>query len=152
MNISKNYQNLRGLSGTIVRLRENDSWKNEKKYLEILSFTYVHHKWRSYDKWFLKYKARCNRQNFLHFHLPDDLENQNFEKLKKIPGDITTLHMCTINDNHMMYDSWDMENDPHNFAILDHFLLFYPSNNSENQDFEKRKKYLNILSFYTSVP
>ena len=32
-----------------------------------------------------------------------NLENQNFEDLKKTPGDIIIFHMCTINDNHMMY-------------------------------------------------
>ena len=32
-------------------------------------------------------------------------KNQNFEKMKKRPGDIIILHMCTINDNHMMYGS-----------------------------------------------
>ena len=30
-------------------------------------------------------------------------ENQNFEKMRKIPGDII-LHICTINENH--YDVW----------------------------------------------
>ena len=48
---------------------------------------------------------------FCHFGLffalspPDNLENQNFERMKKTPGDIIILHMCTINDNHMMYGS-----------------------------------------------
>ena len=27
-----------------------------------------------------------------------------------MPGDITTLHMCTKND-HMIFDSWDMASD-----------------------------------------
>ena len=40
----------------------------------------------------------CNRQNFL----PKKLK---FEKMKKAPGDIINLPMCTINDNHMMYGS-----------------------------------------------
>ena len=40
---------------------------------------------------------------FLPFHQPDD--PQNFEKLKKILGNIIILHMCAINDNHMMYGS-----------------------------------------------
>ena len=42
---------------------------------------------------------------FLPFHHPDYLENQNFQKLKKkttTTGDII-FHMCTINENHMMY-------------------------------------------------
>ena len=37
---------------------------------------------------------------------PHNLENQNFEKRKKkISGDIIILHMCTKNQNHMMYAS-----------------------------------------------
>ena len=32
-------------------------------------------------------------------------KNQNFEKMKGRPGDIIILHMCTMNDNHMMYGS-----------------------------------------------
>ena len=55
----------------------------------------------------------CNGHNFCHFGLfvpfycPDNPINQNFEKMKekKTPGDIIILYMCTINDNHMMYDS-----------------------------------------------
>ena len=45
--------------------------------------------------------------HFLPIHHPDNLEYQNFEKLKKRPGDIIILHMCTINDNDTVYGSWD---------------------------------------------
>ena len=52
------------------------------------------------------------RENFfviseylLLFYHPNNLEKQHFEKLKKIPVDIIILHMCTINENHMMYVS-----------------------------------------------
>ena len=46
--------------------------------------------------------------------------------------------MCTINDNHVMLSSWDMEHDGQNFfVILGHFLPFYPSKNPRNQNFEK---------------
>ena len=40
------------------------------------------------------------------------------------------------------------------FCHLDHFLSFYPPDNSKNQNFEKneKKKCLERLSFYTSVP
>ena len=70
---------------------------------------------------------------------------KNFEKMKKVPVDIIILHMCAINENQIMYVSWDMERGRHNFfLILDHFLPFYPpflpTNNSENQNFEKMKK------------
>ena len=40
---------------------------------------------------------------------PNNQENQNFEKMKKMPGDISILHMCTINDDHMMYGSQPSE-------------------------------------------
>ena len=43
--------------------------------------------------------------HFLPFYPPNNPKNQNFEKLKKRPGDIIILHMCTINDNHMIYSS-----------------------------------------------
>ena len=42
---------------------------------------------------------------FLLFLPPNNQENKKFEKLKKTPGDIIILHMCTINDNHMIYSS-----------------------------------------------
>ena len=34
-----------------------------------------------------------------------------FKKMKKTPGDITILHICTKNYNQMMYSSWDMVRD-----------------------------------------
>ena len=81
---------------------------------------------------------------FLPFYLPNNRENQNFGKMKKNPGAIIILNMITINENHMMYDSLDMEHDRQFFfLILDHFLPFYtpvPPNNPENQNFEKLKK------------
>ena len=77
---------------------------------------------------------------FLPFYLPNNLKNQNFEKLKKIPGDIIILHMWTKNDNQRKYGSWDIEHDRQFFVILDHFLPFYSPNNPKNQNFEKIKK------------
>ena len=36
---------------------------------------------------------------------PNNPENQIFEKMKKMPGDIIISHICTIHDNQMMYGS-----------------------------------------------
>ena len=47
---------------------------------------------------------------FILLHL-NNLKNQNFTKMKKRPGDIIMLHMCTKNNDHMMYmmyGSWNM--------------------------------------------
>ena len=41
--------------------------------------------------------------HFLPFDPTNNPKNQNFEKTKKKPGDIITLHLCTINDDH---DVW----------------------------------------------
>ena len=38
--------------------------------------------------------------HFLPFHPPNNLENQNFDKMKKVPEDVIILHMCTRNLNH----------------------------------------------------
>ena len=47
---------------------------------------------------------------FLPFYLPlKNPKNQDFEKMKKLAGDIIVLQMCTKNYNHMSYSSWDME-------------------------------------------
>ena len=69
-----------------------------------------------------------NRYNFLSiwatfcpFEPPNNLNNQNFEKMKKkTPGDNIILHLCTTNDNHTMYGSWDME------CYSQNFLSFWP--------------------------
>ena len=73
---------------------------------------------------------------------------------KKTPGDII-LHLCTTNDYHMMYGSWDMERNrifrhfgsvfalnPH-FSLWAIFLPFYPFNTTEKK-FKKWKKRLAI--------
>ena len=43
--------------------------------------------------------------HFLHSDPPNNPKNQNFEKMKKTCGDIIILHLCTTNDDHIMYGS-----------------------------------------------
>ena len=104
--------------------------------------THVYQKWQSYDVWFLRYGAWQTEffvilGHFLPFYLPNDPENQNFE-MKKNLGDIIILNICTINDNHMVYGSWDMEHKK--IFCFGPFLTFYPTNNPKNQNFDKTKK------------
>ena len=73
--------------------------------------------------------------HFLTFYLPKVLK-----KWKKTTGDIIILLMCTINDNHIMYGSWDMKRNRHNFCHLGLFLAFSLPKNLENLNFEKMKK------------
>ena len=83
---------------------------------------------------------------------PNNPKNQNFEKMKKTPRDIIILHMCTINDNHMMYGSWDMEHDRQNFlSFWTIFCPFTPLTTQKIKILKKWKKHLEI-SFYICVP
>ena len=69
-----------------------------------------------------------------------NLKNQNFDKMKKKPGDILILRLCNTNDDHIMYGSWDMKHHRQNFLLFWPFLPFYPTNNPKNQNVEKKKK------------
>ena len=64
---------------------------------------------------------------FLPFWSPNNPENQTFEKMKKTCGAIIILH-STINENHMMYGSWDMEHDRQNcFSFWTIFCPYFTS-------------------------
>ena len=98
-------------------------------------------------------------QNFLSFWTifctfipsPNNPKNQNFEKMRKLPGDIITLHMCTINDNYMC-GSWDMEHDGQNLSFWTVFCPFTPLTTQKIKILKKWKKNLEILPFYKCVP
>ena len=127
---------------------ENQNFEKIKKITcRYYHFTHVHHKWQSYDVWFLRYGAQQTEffffilDPFLPFYPTNNLKNKNFEKRKKAPGDTIILQLHTINDIHMMYGSSDMEHNGQNFFfILDSFLPFYPTNNPKNKNLEKRRK------------
>ena len=70
----------------------------------------------------------------------------------KMPGDMIILHICTINENHMMCASWCRECEKI-FSYFGPFFALLPPNNPQNQNFEKiKKKHLEISSFYTNAP
>ena len=99
--------------------RKSKFWKNEQQSWKY-HFTTVCHMGQSYDIWFLRYKVQQTE-----FFVILDLKNQNFKKLKKTPRDIIILCMCTINDNYMMYGSWDMKCGGQNFlSFWTVFCLF----------------------------
>ena len=71
----------------------------------------MYHKWQSCDVWFLKYGARQTEffiilDYFLPFY-PSNKE-QKTNKQTNTLGDIIFLHMCTINENHMICGFWNM--------------------------------------------
>ena len=79
--------------------------------------------------------------HFLRFYLLTTLKNQIFEKMKKLPGDIIIFHMCNLNDNHMVNDSWDMEHDGQNLLPLwTIFCPFTPTPLLQKKTKKKHKK------------
>ena len=109
------------------------SWDMECDRQNFLSFwvifcsftqlTLVHHKWQS-----------CDVCPFCPFNPPSltTWKIKILKKWKKVYKDIIILHMCTINENHMMYGSWDTGCNRHDFSRFEPFLPFHPLNNLEN--------------------
>ena len=139
---------------------KNQIFEKKKKWKKIpgdiiLSYIHVHHKQRSYDIWFLKYKKW--RQKFLSFWAifcpfhPLTTQKIKILTLKKIHGDITILHICTINDNHnVMYGSgteiWSTTENYLSFWTV--FCPFTPYG-AENQNFDKSFwKYYHFTNVY----
>ena len=125
--------------------RKSMFWKNENKPEDIITLQMctINDSHMMYGSWYgvgLKFFFVI-LDRFLPFYPPNNPKDQDFEKMKKAPGDIIILHRCTINDNHMMYSSWDHKHDRQTFfVILDHFLPFYPPKNLKNRNFEKNEK------------
>ena len=82
--------------------------KNEKNTRRYYHFTFAYHKWWSYEVWFLRYRGQQNFLSFWTIFCP-------FTPPSPSLGDTIISHKCTINDNHMIHDSWDMKHDRHNF-------------------------------------
>ena len=83
-----------------------------------------------------------------------DPENQNFEKVNKVPGYIIILHKCTVNDNHMMY-IWFLRYWVWQPWFLSFWTVFCPFNPLTTQKInilKNWKKLVETLSFYTCVP
>ena len=115
-----------------IKILKKKTNKKTKKCLEILSFYTcmwtINEDHMIYSSW----NIRCNRQKYLSFWAiccPFSCLTTwdiNILKMKKTSGDIAILHICTINDNHMMYGSWDMECDRQNFSHSRLFFAFLP--------------------------
>ena len=136
---------------------ENQNFKIEKNTWRYYNFTYLYHKWKSYGVWFLRCGVRQTEffvilECFLSFCSRMDSENQNFEKMKKKPGDIIILQKSTINDNHMIYGFWDMKHGWQNIlSFWTIFLPFYLPTTQKIKILKNWKNHLEISSFYTIV-
>ena len=117
----------------------------------------MYHKGQSYDVWFLRFGVQWTDifvilHCFLPFYSPNNPENLNFEKMKKIPGDIIILKMCIINDNHMNSGSWDMEHNKHNsFSFLIGFCTFTPLTTAKSKFWKNEKNLGDIIILHNGT-
>ena len=116
--------------------------KERKKLLEILLSFYTYMCTITEDHMISgSWNVRCNKQKFLLFWAilcpfsSLTIRKIKILKLKKAPGDIIILHICTINDNHMMYGSYDMECNRQNFLSFWTDFWAFPPMDPENQNF-----------------
>ena len=93
------------------------------------------------------WNLRCNRQKILSFWAifcpfrPLKTWKIKILKLKKTLGDIIIWRICTINDNHIMYGSWD-KNFCHSWLS---FVLLPPYGPTKSKFFKNEK---NIWRYY----
>ena len=129
-----------------------------KKPGDIILHLYLTNDDHTMYGWILSYGVRqreffVNLGHFLPFSTTNNFKNQNLVKIKKTPGDIIILKLCTKNDNDMMYGSWDMECDRQNFC---HFGLFFGTFTPLTaRKIKILKKWQNVWRYYhftTCVP
>ena len=97
--------------------------------------------------------TKCNRQIFLSFwtifcpFTPlTTWKMKILKKWKKTHGDNIILHKGTINDNHLMYGSWDMERDRHEF--LSFWTVFFPFSSLTTQKIKILKHWKNAWRYH----
>ena len=149
------------------KAEKSEFWNNEKKswkYERYHHFTHGYQKPQSYELQFVRYGVRqifgdivllpmcninqnhlmygswdikCKGRSLCHFAIFSPLtllttqKNQLFQKIICLL--IISLILFTANDNHTMYNSWNIKGDRQNFS-------------------KKIKKLLEVLSFYTWAP
>ena len=91
----------------LKKIKKKNAWRYHP-------FTQVYQKSRSHLCY--SWDMACDGCNFFIFHFVlfftlTSWKIKSFKKMKKTPGDIIILHICTKNYDHMMYGSWDMVRD-----------------------------------------
>ena len=98
------------------------------------------------------WNIRWNRQKLLSFSAifcpfnPLTTRKIKILKLKQTPADIIILHISTINNNHMIHGSWDMDHDRHNF--LSFWTVFGPFTPYESRQSKLWKDDKNTWRYY----
>ena len=145
------------ISSTIDRIIQKIKiLKKWKRLMDILSYTQVHHKWQSYDIWFLRYQLQ-QTDSFVIFGHVLPLTAQKMKILwnwKKAPGDIIILHKSVSEIIIIGYTVPELC--VPDVIVTFHFELFFtlsPPLTAPKMKISKNwKKHLEVSSFYTSAP
>ena len=102
----------------IEKPEKSELWKKRKK---IAGDIILHVCTKNHTRWYCSWDRQwVNWVIFCPFTL---LATPKIKFLKERKQNLHHFtHMCTINGNHLIYGSWDMECDWQNCLILDHFL------------------------------
>ena len=121
----------------------------------ILHMCTKNHNYMMYSSWDTEWYRQKNLSFWAIFCPFTSLTTKKIKILKKmkiLPGDIIILHMCTMNDNHMMYSFWDIKcNGQYFLSFWTIFCTFIPLTTQKIKILKKWKKHLATLSFYTCV-
>ena len=117
---------------------KNRSFEKMKKIAGDIIILYMYtknHNHMRYSSWDKQWdRIICHFGPFfaLLHSLPNNIENQNFQKMKKASGDVIILNFCNKKHSHMMCAYSDMESNRQFFVISAHFLLFCPTIDPKN--------------------
>ena len=139
--------NLKNLN--FEKMKKTNSWRYHH-------FTLMHRTWRSYHVWFLRYVARQTEfffffDHFLSFYSPLQHRKSKSWKKRKKHLEILPFYTCTINENHLMYGSWDRQRERQNFFHFGPFFAFLSQKQPEKSKFWKHEKNLWIYHHFTLV-
>ena len=98
------------------KIRILKKWKKIAGDIIILHMCTKNHNHMRYSSWDKEWdRIICHFGPFfaLLHSLPNNPENQNFQKMKKASGDVIILNLCNKKHNHMMYAYSDMECNRH---------------------------------------
>ena len=144
---------------TLKNLKNQNFEKMKKNCWRYHHFTHVYQKPQSYEVQFLRYGVR---QFFLvifgHFlplfsPLPNNPENQNFEKMKKASGDVIILNLCNKKHDHMMYAYSDMERSHRHIflsfeAIIGLLPHYWPPKSKFGKNLKNTRRYYPFTHVY----
>ena len=127
--------------------RKSKFWKYRKKPWRYYPFTYVYHKWRSYEIWSAMDRIFCHLRLFFAV-LPWQPTKSEFWK-NEING--RGHHFTHAYHKWWSYNVLFFRGSDRMFCHFGPFFTILPPNNPENHNFEKMKKTEDVIILHMST-